>query len=64
MFCPNCGDIRGNVEWLDAGKKSKKHRCPICGHIFIYIPCSHLEKKYGPGTENHYMDDAPAERRA
>ena len=63
MFCPACGDIRGNVELLKDGKKQKKYRCPVCGHIFIYISCKHLEKKYGPGTENHYIDDIPTGRR-
>jgi predicted RNA-binding Zn-ribbon protein involved in translation (DUF1610 family) len=58
MFCPNCGDIRGNVERLnDDSKKQNKFRCPICGHVFIYISCPHLEKKYGDGTHIYDMDD-------
>lgn len=58
MFCPDCGDIRGNVDFLGGGsKKLKKYRCPICGHVFIYAQCPHLEKKYGDGTHIYDMDD-------
>ena len=58
MFCPNCGDIRGNAKRLEIkGKLQNKFRCPICGHVFIYIHCEHLEKKYGHGTHVYDMDD-------
>jgi len=55
MFCPACGDIIGNVERLSI--KGNRYRCPICGHVFIYITCQHLEKKYGPGNGRFYMED-------
>jgi len=61
MFCPNCGDIRGNVKLLDPKKNT--YRCPTCGHVFIYILRNKLENKLGPGLEDIWMDDNEKEKK-
>jgi len=58
MFCPNCGDCRGNVYKLIFHDKNTrfnssytdKFRCPICGHVFKYEVMPLLEKQFGEGN--------------
>ena len=57
MFCPNCGDCRDTANRIDIISHPDIFRCHVCGHTFKYLHSPRLEKKYGPGTENYYMDD-------
>jgi transcription elongation factor Elf1 len=56
MFCPSCGDFRDTATRIDIISRPDVFRCYVCGHTFKYQHCPLLEKKYGPGTNNYYMD--------
>jgi len=55
MFCPNCGDVRGNIEPLCPSRDN--YHCPVCGHCFHYELRPRLEAKYGTVTVDIWGDD-------
>ena len=57
MFCPSCGDFRNTANRIDMISHHDIFRCYVCGHTFKYLHSPRLEKKYGSGTENYYMDN-------
>ena len=63
MFCPNCGDIRETVESIPEKKNANLYRCTVCGHVFIFITCPHLDKKYEKPLREGFMDNTRGGRR-